>query len=263
MNNDEKLLEALRDVVREEEREHAPRSAWEALALGKLPPESRSELEQQAASDAEARELLELYRPLVDETYAKFEQAVHREFEADGGRNSALQSTAKVIPFRRIARALGTVAPLAAVAALALWLRSPSSPPIGDYDLVLTSADVKSRAATAPEAANAGVQTGRDFEMVLHPKEAIEGEIAVRTFLVRDGRARPWNAPIEISPKRTVRIAGDVEALFGDRRGDVEILVAIGRPDALPETPEAALRAKADHNARWRLLRARVTLGTR
>ncbi|WP_437625323.1 hypothetical protein [Sorangium sp. So ce1151] len=74
---------------------------------------------------------------------------------------------------------------------------------------------------------------------------------------MRDGRQEVWRPPVEITAEGVVRIAGTREAVFpGMPEGPWEVVLAVGRPDALPADPAAAQGAPKD----LQVLRARVVL---
>ncbi len=111
------------------------------------------------------------------------------------------------------------------------------------------------------------LRPGGRFQVDLRPDAHVEGAIAARAFLLRDGQVRPWDPPFEVTRDGSVRIAGPVDALFaGVPSGPWEIAVAVGRPETLPTAPKTILRARDDAasetgDAAWRLVRGSVSLG--
>jgi hypothetical protein len=104
---------------------------------------------------------------------------------------------------------------------------------------------------------------GTRLDLTLRPETAVTGAVAVRAVLSRDGRVQRWDAPAEIQPDGVVRIVAPRDTAFpGVAPGPWELIVAVGRHDDLPSTPEALdraparveARARAYHVARVRLL---------
>jgi hypothetical protein len=110
------------------------------------------------------------------------------------------------------------------------------------------------------------LQRGGHFSMVLHPTGPVTGAVGARAFLVHDEVVRPWEVPVVVDRDGSVRLAGNVDAIFaGVPAGPWEVAVAVGRPENLPTAPRDILRARdgADDAgaAAWHLVRERVWLG--
>jgi hypothetical protein len=165
-----------------------------------------------------------------------------------------------VIRFRRtpVGRALTWLAPLAAAAALALVLLRPSAAPeLPEYRLDASSGERTLRSADPAPVAVPRYGPGSRIELVLRPSTAVRGPVAARAFLLQGGEVKPWPVAVEVAPEGAVRIAGPVEALLPRVSGELEILLAVGRPDALPDAA-AVHEALARPPAGWRLLRYRL-----
>ena len=260
------FLEKLGAAVRDDNRESAHDARWQRLAEGTLSPDERQALEREAEADPDVRELLALYAPLGEAQLARFEEAARdahgHERDAASAAPSRAVGAARRAWGARIALLGGS---LAAAAALLLWLRMPPPLPVAAYDVVVASADVGARAEGARPAPGPVVQTGTTFELVARPAVAERGPLAARAFLERDGVVTSWDAPIELSSEGVVRITGDTEALFGARRGAVTILLAVGRPGAIPTSPADLTRSAdpAGERAPVRLLRTELVVGRR
>src|SRR6187401_2055610 len=123
MSEDE-LLHTLGNLARYDER-------WDRLAAGTLTPEEDAELRALAATDADAREAHEAFRPLGAEFLARIQESIAAPAVAKPA-NAA--SSAKVLPFGRRAGKIGClIAAAAAIAAmLTFFVRPPALP---DYAL--------------------------------------------------------------------------------------------------------------------------------
>jgi hypothetical protein len=162
--------------------------------------------------------------------------------------------------------------PLAAAAAVAIGVgrRGGEQAPIASldaplpgYSLVVRGGDRSSRSADAPPASGP-VEVHRDshLELVLRPATSVTAGIGVRAFLVQDGVARTWNAPLQRSAGGAVRVAGAAGQLLDVPAGTWDLAFAVGREGSLPSDPGAVARAVADRAAPhpWQLLVQRVRL---
>ena len=115
---------------------------------------------------------------------------------------------------------------------------------------------------------------GSRFEIEATPTIEVQGAVTARAFLVRSpgtsggmdagDDVRAWRVPMEIGRDGSVHVAGPVDALFaGVPPGEWEVVLAVGRPEMLPNNPRELLeRGNADGGAAaWRVVRERVRLG--
>lgn len=144
---------------------------------------------------------------------------------------------APVIPlWRRFAPAALGIAAAAAVALFVFGRGGESSVP--EYAMTVTGGDKEVRSMHAPSLLK--LSPGSRFEVLLRPAHPTK-DIAVRSFLVKAGAAKPWEAPLEVSPAGAVRIAGETSKLFPGGPGEYGVLVLIGEPRRLDvDLPTAA-----------------------
>src|SRR6188508_1015557 len=90
MSEDE-LLHTLGNLARYDER-------WDRLAAGTLTPEEDAELRALAATDDDAREAYDAFRPLGTEFLARIQESIATPAVAQA---PAVAPPAKVLPFRR------------------------------------------------------------------------------------------------------------------------------------------------------------------
>jgi hypothetical protein len=159
------------------------------------------------------------------------------------------QRGARVLPFRRIAL---WVVPLAAAAALAVFLLRPGSD-LPTYRMEAGQGDRALRGAEVEAAAVPRYEPGSRLEIVLRPAKAVEGPVAARGFVRRGDDVTPWAVEPEVAPGGAVRVAGPIDALLPGVTGEVELWIAVGRPAALPDAD--AVRATPRG---WQLLRYRL-----
>jgi hypothetical protein len=184
-----------------------------------------------------------------------------------------------VVPFRpkrRVISGLLAAAPLvAAAAAVFFFLRPVRSPAVPSYELMVAGGEQVQRSTPdAPPSEVRRLGPGSSLTLTLRPATRVEGPVAVRgalapvsaTGTLERGGSRVWSPPITITPEGAVRITGTKEALFQSvPAGTWEILVAVGRSEALPSGADALVDAAARASEprsddAVRVLRARVLL---
>jgi hypothetical protein len=183
-----------------------------------------------------------------------------------------------IVPFRSRRRALTALlagAPLvAAAAALFFLFRQVQSPGVPSYELMVAGGERVER--STPDAAPSETRRlgpGSSLTLTLRPATSVEGAVAVRGALVPvsaagtlDRGARAWSPPVTITPDGVARVTGTKEALFpGVPAGTWEIILAVGRAEALPSGADALADAAAKagepgSDDAVRVLRARVVL---
>jgi hypothetical protein len=128
-------------------------------------------------------------------------------------------------------RAAQVAIPLALAASLALVLVNRSGgdvlPP---YEMSM-SGGVQALRAEQPMGK---LGPSARLELVLRPSRAVEGPVAARLFLIEAGRAREWKASTEVSPDGAVRVIAQGADVGPVASSEVEVAVAVARPDALP-----------------------------
>jgi hypothetical protein len=132
--------------------------------------------------------------------------------------------------------------------------------PVPAYEIALLGGEQTTRADPAPADPRSAVLLGpgSSLEILLRPATPEQKPIAVRGFLIRDERARLWEIKPDVSPDGAVRIAGERERLFANMpAGSYEIVIAVGRPGALPNA-NAVTAGKLD--ARVRMFRRSIEL---
>jgi hypothetical protein len=239
---DDELVEGLRRAARERDPFADPR--WEALAGGKLSGQEAEAFRAEMQRSEEGRLADEMLRPFdVEERRRKVRRLLTERRGVAAPRFQWRKAVA--------------AASLAAAAALALLLRPRSPDPLPGYALV-TSAERGDPAAGVA----VHLQPGASLTMTLRPEEAVSGPLIVRAALVHMQRAALWDLPAgaaQISPTGAVRIAGAREALFPDGAvGAYEIVLAVGRPEAVAEDADALVRAEPPDGVR--VLRQQVIL---
>jgi hypothetical protein len=176
--------------------------------------------------------------------------------EPSGPASAPAPASAKV--FRPAFR--WALAPVAAAAAVALWVASQSGEgSLPSYEVAVIGAKQLRADPQSPSAGEISLDPRGDFELVARPAAPAPG-VHAHAVLVRDGAARPWSAPIEISDEGAVRVAGTTEALFPETRGAYEVVLVVANEAWLPSREEAARIARgADApSSAVRAIRARV-----
>jgi hypothetical protein len=243
------LLEALAQRLREEDDLADPR--WEALPSGSLSAEDEAEL---AASAVAPRGAYEALRPIGEEEReaiadGAFAEIARRKAAVADAPAIVAPAPVAVIPIarrRRVIYALTVTAALAAAASFALLYR-PAPLPLAGYVAFVEEGRSQERAHVAPgdvpSIAPVSLRGDARVHVTLRPETAVQGALAVRSFLVVDGDARAWEVPVEIGPNGTLRSAALSRATFSAAAdGAYDLVFVVGRPEALPSN--AALRER-------------------
>ncbi|WP_437935121.1 hypothetical protein [Sorangium sp. So ce341] len=261
MKNAEAWLAALARTAREEDIVADPR--WDEVAAGKLSAEQRAALRGRSAA---AQEAFRAFEPLDgaerDAIEAQVVAALAGAAPVEKPAPAAsLPTRAAAAPRRRRGTLLlSAAAALAAALAALVVLRPARAPSLPAYALALEGGEWEERGAGRAPGAAPRLGPGSRVELILRPELPVHGPIAVRGALVQGVHARPWSPPVELSPDGAVRIAGTREAVFpGVPDGAWEIVLAVGRAEALPADPAAAA-AREETAPGAQLLRAQVVL---
>lgn len=209
--NDEELLAGVAAKAREEE-EDPKLAVLDRLARGE--PVRDEEL---AGIDPQ---VVAMFRPLSNEAESRIADRI-----------APKKSNVRRVDFRKY---VPLVAAAAAVLLFFVWPRHRDAQLPGyTFELSGNVAEVR---AGDPQVVEARATVNKDgtLDIVLRPKEKVEGPIAVRCTLVRDGKPRAWTPPVQISKEGSVRISGAVKELFPDVTAPWDVLVAIGPESALP-----------------------------
>lgn len=245
MGDSDAILSALRKEAHERDPSQHPR--WEALAKGELSADEERALAEEAEASPAIRELFEAYRPLGPEAEDRYTARLLAAAKPP-------RAPDKPKPVRRPTWRSSVIG-LALAAALAAVLFIPRPSALPEYSIAIAGGEQVVRGE--PQAAHGTpiIGPGSRLSIVLRPATKLEGAIEARAFLVRDGSARVWSPPIEISSAGAVRIEGTREQLFhGVPAGRWEIVVALSKPGDAPNADD--LRPKAGR----RLIRTEVDL---
>ncbi|MDI1449098.1 CHAT domain-containing protein [Polyangium sp. 6x1] len=229
------------------------------------------------AREREEEELAALLRPLDKAERSALVGGVFAALDAKRAPEEA--PPAPVVPIETAKKAgarrrFGFVGALlaAALGALALFvvLRRDAPAPIAAYTLSVEGGNQAERGDKPPEDAVIRLDPASRLSLALRPASPVSGAIAVRGFVVREGAAKPWEPPMVVGAGGVVRIEGTAAALFGDvPEGAWDIVLLLGRPEALPDEPTLAraavsgemLAGLSAHRLRITLSRPRGALG--
>ena len=265
MHHDETTLELLRTAARERDPLADPR--WDALTRGEL---SATELEELRAfaKEHDLEAALEAFAPapegsneaLTDAVFAartKAESALNEASTRGDTGPSTPKPMGRVIPSRRVVYAV-----VAAAAALFLFFRpTPDSGDVASYSLVLTGGTAVTR-STDTTGELPKLAAGSSLDVVLRPQTPEKSDVSARAFLLRGGRATPWNVTPTVAEGGALRIQGATDVLFaGVEKGRVGLVFFVGHPSALSDVE--ALQKAAESGKippHTRLLRQPVEL---
>jgi hypothetical protein len=161
-------------------------------------------------------------------------------------------------------RAMTLAGPLAAAAAIALWLGTGGhGAPLPEYEVATRGAPAAMRGASSVSTGAAAtaieVNAHGEVNLVFRPVAAIQGAIVAEAFVVDASGAHAWKPPMEISPEGAVRIAGASDAVFGGRSGAFDVVLVAARPGGLPDEAHA-LDSLSGKGGELRAVRLHVTI---
>ena len=231
MSEDE-LLHTLGNLARFDDR-------WDRLAAGTLTSEEDAELRALAATDPDAREAYEAFRPLGPEFLARIHAAIETPptITRQAAAPPAAASTGKVLPFgRRTWKLSGWAAAAAALAALlVVFVRPPALP---DYALADLSGGT--RATRGAASAGATFAPGDRFQVALRPQtgvrdgSALEAQAFLGASRVRDNALRRVEVHTRFDAAGSVKVEGALDPELSP--GDWTLWLIVGRPGAAPPT---------------------------
>ncbi len=234
---DDDLLKALGRLERER-RDAEQHDPWRALTEGALSAEERRELEGRAERTDEGRRLRALAAPvgqdLADRLLARM---------------AAEQAPRTALPqwWRGVGLAIGLST--AAASIIAYVATRPDAPGLPAYAAEIEGGDAPMRGADSVLAERA-LTSDSVLAVTLRPDVPVQGVVDVRVFLAEGAALRPIGIHAEVSAQGAVRIGGRVGQLLGvDRPGAYEIVAVVGRPEHLPDSPDALARAVLDSGA--------------
>lgn len=231
------LPEPLLKVAREEDPARDP--AWKALLEGPISEAEMAALEARAQASPREREIFDAYRPL--------DQAVRDRILAEVFVPPSPPPRSR---WMRVSKAITSVATLAVVIAL-LW---PPRPFKGEWAIRVVAEQDQRGEPVKGQLPHLG--PGSRLEIGLTPASKIDGPVEARAFLVRDGRARPWDVRIELVDGGAARIVGTKEELFpGVAPGRWEMLVVFGHPGKLPDAETVSTLTQEGRRAESRSYR--------
>jgi hypothetical protein len=242
MSAQDNPFSALRDAARARRAAERDEATWVARAANQLSAADEAALAARAGKD-----------PVVEHMRAV--TVPHTQAEQDALEASVLavldeQSPTRVVqlaPRRQRALAL-SAAVLAAAAAILLIVRAPGQPQLPRYEASLTGTDVAVRSAEpVPAAPRARVSEGALVTLTAQPVDALPPGLApaARLFVVQGASATALSVPIEVADSGAVRLTAPYASLFGARRGELDLLLFIAAPAALPDADEALAQAEA------------------
>lgn len=224
-------------------------------------PTAEADLSPAAPASRTAASVAPLVRGASDRPHASgYPTGAPPPPTAGDGRQAARRTRA-----REIVTAAGWA--LAALLAVLLALRpapfAPPEPSLPPYHAALRGGAIGASAGPGGPA-EVILRPGDILDITLRPATRVGFYVRARAYLVRGDEVRPWAAPVRLDGDGGAHVAGVREALFaGVPAGAWEIVVAIGRAEALPASPEAlaaALRAGDAAGRGYRLARGRVIL---
>jgi hypothetical protein len=255
------LLEGAIEALREGRRRRAHEERLERYAEGKVDAATLAEVARREGTDGDLDDELRAFAPIGAEARDRFAARVIAQRKIDeNAKESAPPASVvrpRVIPFRRLTVAMSA---LALAASLAFVLRTKSAePPLPAYELSFVGGEQIWRGDPPSDpAAPHRFARGEHVRLFARPSTEVDGPVEARIFLRRGQDVRAWPTSIDVSSAGAVRVVASPESLPAGTEGDWDVIVAVGRPDALPGPNEL----DADHAAHrgFRLMVTRVQL---
>ncbi|MFI5298470.1 MAG: hypothetical protein ACHREM_10250 [Polyangiales bacterium] len=258
---DDEILAHLADAVRRRPGVAAPLStAMERVAEGDVRDEAIDAVAAEQGLDPSiARDAL---RPLGDE----FKRDVLANVLAARAKQAVPRPALRIVEGpsaakkRRPASVLaGVTTALALAASTLLWVSSRTQVDgLPLYVFSATGGDKDLRGASAP----VDVRLRRDstLSMLMRPSDRVRGGVEARLAVVKDGNARVWSGPLDVSVDGAVRVRASAVALFPEGVGGFDVVLVVGRAGTLPTGAEAIAHARDDEPPNARVGRLHVEL---
>lgn len=288
-------LKAIVQAARDERAARDPK--LERVTRGEATEDELRALEAAAEADPQRAEALARHRPLSSDAHDRFaaailgqaaapkedarEEAARKEGareeaarEEDAREEAAREEAAREEAAREeaaqgkrgvVVRLFPLLAPLAVAAAVLLFFVFRNGDNLPAYDATLRAA-ADTRLASTPASSSEPVRLhpSSTLEMVIRPAAKVDGAVGVRAVVVRNGRAAAWSPAVEIGDGGAVRIRERVDTVVPEKSGIWELVVAIGRPSALPSSADLAHRALSpdalDAPSSIRIVRAKIEI---
>lgn len=266
--SEDRMLDALARLI--EDDSVAPPGPYdeqlEALGHDRLDESARRALLGDAERSTELAVAVEAYRPLNADFKAGMTDRILGQLraEAQAPRQGLAESTPEGSkgwlerlwswPSRWFL--LPAVAAVAAVLLVLNLPRSHSGLPL--YSIELSGGLRTERNGTTAREDLPVLGPGGRLDVVLRPAAAVRGVVDARVFAASGGQWVPLEIPAEVAPTGAVRLLVSGRDLDFAPSGTLELRIAVGRPDSLPDTSEIARGSAA--GARWQLLTASIII---
>jgi hypothetical protein len=266
-SNEDPLLDALGKLARADEQPEGDQARLEALVRGELPHDEASALEQRASADPALQQALEAYRPFDQAARERIAQQIAHDLFGENAAEPSATLQKQVVDLashrqrrRRRATRLSWIAlPLAAAAALVLWLALPGRGPatLPDYTLEPTGG-IQALRGTQQATEVVRLKPDSRLTLTLRPTTGVEGPVEARAFIVVGQKRRPVDFETKVAPSGAMQLSGTAEDLFGEQRGEHVLEVLVARPDALQDALDG--QRTGDDGRGWQSLTLRVQL---
>ena len=122
-------------------------------------------------------------------------------------------------------------APLAAAAAVLVYLGMRPAGDLPQYAVTLSSSVQTDRAAAPVQTDEVVLQPDAWFEMVARPAQPT-AELSAHAVILRDGTKLVFNGDVDVSEEGAVRLSGQARNVFPETVGTYEIVLTITRRGA-------------------------------
>jgi hypothetical protein len=225
--NDDELLHATVDAARLDRKRVEHEERLDAYADGKLSADELAAAARADDVDAHLVDELAAFRPLGDDARARIAGRVLQQIAAPKAR-------ARGARFRRLTIATSA---FALAAAVLLFVRArDGSQTLPPYEVSFVGGEQPLRGPSATDPGEHKFSRGQRFRILLRPRTALQDRVGAKLFLRRADDVRVWDAPVDVSNEGAIRVVTSLDTLPPASDGAWELVVAVGRPDALPST---------------------------
>lgn len=246
----DRVLRSLARLAREQEQADDERvdALSETLGHDNLSPAGRRQIEEKVQADPDLHRFHEGMRTLDEDFRAEIVVNARRQLQADAR------------AYRR-PWIWGLALAASMLLALGLLRQLDRTSPLPRYTHTWQGGLETARGGAATHASRPRLHDGAALTLIAAPEEVVEGPLAVRGFILSEGRVRPWpeaHRYAEIADTGAVRLHVTLGRELVLPPGEATLLLTVGRPHKLPDAAEvehALDRAQVSPGRPWHLIR--------
>jgi hypothetical protein len=245
--NDEEILELLADAASEKKSEEDSKfRSLDSLCRGAITREDQKRLRDDVRARHGDTDLYDACRPFGAAELAGFVDAIADQQQSPHATDGMPEQRDNVVLLRSRwpRRLVWAAAPLAAAAALALFLRFAADPKaLPPYVMEVSGGSQAYRSEPSHATEVLRLPPGSRFSLTLRPQTTVDRPVEAHVFVVEADEARRVQLPVQTSELKAMRIAATVEDL--GLKEPAVLAVVVGDPaSAVPRAEEIAKAAR-------------------